>query len=57
MDALLHEIGGWAAARADVHAAVLVGSQARTDTPADEYSDADVMLFVDDPAPYLESAA
>jgi aminoglycoside 6-adenylyltransferase len=40
-----------------VHAAVLVGSQARTDTPADEYSDADVVLFVDDPAPYLESAA
>jgi hypothetical protein len=57
MDALLHEIGGWAAARADVHAAVLVGSQARTDTPADEYSDADVVLFVDDPAPYVESAA
>ncbi len=36
---------------------MLVGSQARTDTPADEFSDADVVLFVDDPAPYVGSAA
>jgi len=57
MDALLREIAKWAVARDDVHAAVLVGSQARTETPADEFSDADVVLFVDDPTPYVESGA
>jgi aminoglycoside 6-adenylyltransferase len=44
----------WAQARADVRALVLVGSLARTDTPADEWSDVDLVALVDDPAVYLD---
>jgi aminoglycoside 6-adenylyltransferase len=35
---------------------LLVGSRARADTPADQWSDVDLALVVDDPAPYLASA-
>jgi aminoglycoside 6-adenylyltransferase len=55
-EAFLDQIPGWAGTRADVHAVVLVGSHARIEAPADEFSDLDVVLFVDDPAPYIESA-
>jgi aminoglycoside 6-adenylyltransferase len=54
--AALERIAGWAAERPDIHAAVLVGSHARTDEPADEFSDIDVALFVDDPARYVRDA-
>ena len=43
----------WAESRNDVRAALLVGSRARVDTPADEWSDVDVALVVDDPDRYL----
>lgn len=33
---------------------MLVGSAARSETPADEWSDVDIALFVDDPVPYLD---
>lgn len=56
-DDFLAELAAWAAAREDVRAVVLVGSQARTETPADEWSDVDVGLFVDDPRPYAADAA
>jgi aminoglycoside 6-adenylyltransferase len=49
----ISEVERWAARRPDVRAALLVGSTARTETPADEWSDVDLALFVDDPAPYL----
>lgn len=52
-ETFVEEVASWAAAKPDVHAAVLVGSAARTATPADEWSDVDVALFVHDPAPYL----
>jgi aminoglycoside 6-adenylyltransferase len=48
-DVLCDRLTAWAARRADVHAALLVGSRARRDHPADEYSDLDVVLIVDDP--------
>lgn len=51
---LIEAIAAWAARRPDVRAALLVGSRARVDVPADEWSDVDIALFVDDPAPYLE---
>jgi aminoglycoside 6-adenylyltransferase len=41
----------------DVRVAVVVGSQARTDTPADAWSDVDVVLVVDDVRARLEDAA
>jgi aminoglycoside 6-adenylyltransferase len=46
-------LAAWAAARHDVRAVVVVGSQARTDPPPDEWSDLDVMLYVDGPARLL----
>jgi aminoglycoside 6-adenylyltransferase len=49
----LDDVAAWAAEQDDVRAAVLLGSQARADTPADHLSDVDVVLFVVDPARYL----
>jgi aminoglycoside 6-adenylyltransferase len=46
----------WAQAHEDVRALVLVGSLSRADTPADEWSDIDVVALVDDPARYLDDA-
>lgn len=39
----------WAKTRPDIRAIHLVGSAARTDHPADQYSDRDILLFVTDP--------
>ena len=50
MDLLAAAIADWARQREDVRAVLVVGSQARTDTPADRWSDLDAVLFVDDPA-------
>jgi aminoglycoside 6-adenylyltransferase len=52
----LDDVAAWAAERDDVRAAVLLGSQARVDTPADHLSDVDVVLFVQDPARLLQDA-
>ena len=52
----VEQVRAWAEARADVGAAVLVGSAARSGTPADEWSDVDIALFVDDPMPYLRDS-
>ncbi|MFN8026540.1 MAG: aminoglycoside 6-adenylyltransferase [Acidimicrobiia bacterium] len=49
----IEQLHSWASARDDVHALVLLGSQARTDHPADDSSDIDVVLAVDDPTTYL----
>jgi molybdopterin-guanine dinucleotide biosynthesis protein A len=47
----------WALGRPDIRAAFVVGSRARTVTPADRWSDLDIVLVVDDPEPYAQSAA
>lgn len=49
MDLLAAAIVDWARSRVDVRAVVVVGSQARMDTPADRWSDLDCLLFVDHP--------
>lgn len=49
MDLIAAAVAEWAREREDVRAAVVVGSQARRDVPADRWSDLDVLLFVDDP--------
>ena len=49
MELLSAAIADWARERADVRAALVVGSQARLDVPADRWSDLDIGLFVDDP--------
>lgn len=53
----LDEVSRWATEQPDVRAAVLLGSQARVDAPADQASDVDVALFVENPAGYLDDAA
>lgn len=57
MDTLTERIAAWATGRADVRAAIVVGSRARlTDRPADEFSDLDLLLVVDEPSLYLDSS-
>lgn len=55
-DLLLAAIADWARETDDVRAVVLVGSYARQDTPADRWSDLDVLLFVDEPDRYAADA-
>jgi len=57
VEELLAEIAEWARGEPDVRAALLLGSQARTEEPADEWSDVDVVLFVDDPARRIDDDA
>lgn len=54
--ALLAAVTAWGRERSDVRAVLLVGSQARANTPADDWSDTDLVLVIGDPAPYLASA-
>ncbi len=46
----------WAEGRPDVRAAVVVGSRARTDHPADDWADLDVVVFASDPSRYVDDA-
>jgi aminoglycoside 6-adenylyltransferase len=57
MDLVAAGIADWAREREDVRAAIVVGSQARADVPADRWSDLDVPLFVDDPQRLAEDAS
>lgn len=53
---LIQSISAWAQAAPDVRGAVIIGSQARIDHPADEWSDLDVLVFVSQPERYAFSA-
>ena len=44
----------WAASERGLRAAAIIGSQARTDHPADQWSDLDIMVFVTNVEPYVE---
>jgi aminoglycoside 6-adenylyltransferase len=46
----------WARTRPDIRAAIVVGSWARTDHPADEWSDLDIAFSAADPQRYLSTA-
>jgi aminoglycoside 6-adenylyltransferase len=56
-DLLLAAVVDWAGETDDVRAVVLVGSYARRDTPADRWSDLDLLLFLDDPDRYVHDDA
>ena len=56
-DALLDRIRAWAPTMDALRGALLVGSVARATNPADEHSDLDIVLFVADPAPWVDDAA
>lgn len=53
---LLDAVTSWAERREDVRAVILVGSRARAGTPADRWSDTDLVLFVEDPLAYVTDA-
>jgi aminoglycoside 6-adenylyltransferase len=55
-DEMLDRIRAWAPTRPELRGALLVGSAARSVRPADEHSDLDVILFVDDPDPWVRDA-
>jgi aminoglycoside 6-adenylyltransferase len=55
-DAVLAQIVAWAQSRDEVRGALLVGSVARRESPADAYSDLDVVLLVGDPRPWVDDA-
>ena len=46
----------WAESHPDIRSAMVVGSQARTDRPADEWSDLDLVIVATDPDRYLDTA-
>jgi len=49
--AFLDEVVSWGRDQEDIRVIVLLGSQAREESPADEHSN--VVLFADDPGRYL----
>jgi aminoglycoside 6-adenylyltransferase len=53
----LAAVTAWGRRRPDVHAALLIGSHARSQAAADQWSDIDLVLVVDQPATYLDDAS
>lgn len=56
MEELIQRFLKWAEGRPDIRAAFVVGSQARTDRPADEWSDLDLGIVATEPERYLSTA-
>lgn len=56
-EALLSRFVHWAQNQEDIRSAMVIGSRARTDHPADEFSDLDMSIFVTQPQKYLEDSA
>lgn len=54
-DELIEKIISWAKASDDVKSVFIVGSRARVDHPADEYSDLDLFMVVTNPEYYISS--
>jgi aminoglycoside 6-adenylyltransferase len=54
-DDLLERFARWAQRTENVRAAMVIGSRARADHPADEWSDLDLLVFAVDPAPIVGS--
>lgn len=52
---LIERFVAWAQTRPDIRAAIVLGSRARVDRPADEWSDLDILILATDPKPYLRS--
>jgi aminoglycoside 6-adenylyltransferase len=53
-DRLIENFLSWAKREENIRAAVIIGSRARTDHPADEWSDLDLLIVADDPRRLLE---
>jgi aminoglycoside 6-adenylyltransferase len=52
---LIERFVRWAEPCSDIRAAVIVGSRARVDHPADEWADLDIMIITTDPKRYLST--
>jgi aminoglycoside 6-adenylyltransferase len=52
---LIERFVRWAETCSDIRAAVIVGSRARVDHPADEWADLDIMIITTDPKRYLST--
>jgi aminoglycoside 6-adenylyltransferase len=50
----IDEISTWARENSGVRGLILIGSQARSTLPADQWSDLDLMVLVDDPQAWLD---
>jgi aminoglycoside 6-adenylyltransferase len=50
---LIQRFVNWAEAEENIRAALVIGSRARVDHPADEWSDLDVTFLANDPQPYV----
>lgn len=48
-------VADWARRERNVRAAIVIGSRARSDHPADEWSDLDMILIVNNPRRFIES--
>ena len=49
---LIERFIAWAHTEDNIRAAIVIGSRARVDHPADEWSDLDVLIFANDPQPF-----
>ncbi len=54
---LEQRFAAWSLTQAAIQAVIVVGSRARSDHPADEWSDLDLVVFASDTALYLSDAA
>ena len=54
-ETIISRFTAWAEVSGKVQAAFVIGSRARLDRPADEYSDLDLVLVVDDPNCFLSA--
>jgi aminoglycoside 6-adenylyltransferase len=54
---LEHRFSEWALTEPAIEAVIVVGSQARSNHPADEWSDLDLVVFASDATPYLRDSA
>jgi aminoglycoside 6-adenylyltransferase len=55
MDVLLERAVEWARAQPDIRALAVIGSRARAERPADQWSDLDLWIVATDPQPYVSS--
>ena len=53
---LIESFVGWAEMEQSIRGAIVIGSRARADHPADEWSDLDIVVFATDPGRYSSQA-
>jgi aminoglycoside 6-adenylyltransferase len=56
-DGLIARFLAWAREQDDLRGVLMLGSRARTDRPADEWSDLDLVLLTTEPQRYLDDDA